>query len=332
MRVSVAISTFNGVPYISEQLDSILAQTRCPDEIVIRDDSSSDTTVMVLKEYEKKNNGIIKVINDGHRLGCDKSFIECIRNTSGDVIFPCDQDDIWLPTKIETMLRYLESNNYDLVYAQDYDFYQETGVLVEAPVSLPPLDKSIYYCYLKGHTCAFRRHLISLFDFNGLITWDYYLAVYSVASGRYAECREFLMKWRRHSSSQTFAASQTEMTASAAKQDGKWETCKNALLWLAKGNKSECIAERFSARALFLDFLSSGYPVSKETRKYSKVLWLISQQTVTSVLRASVISAFLSLFSKDSRRQPVRIRLARMLHDFRTPASFIFTERNKLAL
>jgi glycosyltransferase involved in cell wall biosynthesis len=104
MKVSVAMATYNGVHYVSEQLLSIIRQTRQPDEIIIVDDASTDDTVNVLSALCKKNNIHIKLLVNNTNLGVCKTFDRAIRQCSGDILFLADQDDFWYPAKIEKML------------------------------------------------------------------------------------------------------------------------------------------------------------------------------------------------------------------------------------
>lgn len=111
MKCSVAMSTYNGELFLSQQLDSILAQTRPVDEIVISDDASSDKTMEILLGYQAANPKIEwKILPAQQNQGFRKSFRRAIMHCSGELIFLCDQDDIWVPEKVEIMeRRFLEN-------------------------------------------------------------------------------------------------------------------------------------------------------------------------------------------------------------------------------
>lgn len=108
LRVSVALCTYNGERFIREQIQSILDQSRRVDEIVLGDDDSADGTVRIV-EAMLEGSGIDLLIRH-HRpgLGVRANFSDAIAATSGDVIVLCDQDDIWVPTKVERLLDALE--------------------------------------------------------------------------------------------------------------------------------------------------------------------------------------------------------------------------------
>lgn len=98
--ISVAIATYNGEKYIAEQIDSILKQTIVPDEIVISDDGSKDSTADIIREIANANPNI-SIYMDNPRRGFAYNFAHAISHCSGDILFLCDQDDIWDSKKVE---------------------------------------------------------------------------------------------------------------------------------------------------------------------------------------------------------------------------------------
>ncbi|MEE0751422.1 glycosyltransferase [Frisingicoccus sp.] len=102
--LSIAMTTYNGGAFIEKQLESLLNQKRKPDEVVIVDDCSKDETVELIKEFIKKNQltGWKLYVND-ENLGYKKNFYKSIEKTQGDLIFLCDQDDIWNSDKLARM-------------------------------------------------------------------------------------------------------------------------------------------------------------------------------------------------------------------------------------
>ncbi|MCQ6280006.1 glycosyltransferase [Bacillus sp. EB600] len=112
MKVSVVMTTYNGEKYIYEQIKSIYKQTQSPDEVIICDDCSSDSTVTIVKEFIVKHslNNWMLFVNKENK-GWQKNFIEAMGKSTGDVIFLCDQDDIWLDDKIEHMVNAMKCND-----------------------------------------------------------------------------------------------------------------------------------------------------------------------------------------------------------------------------
>ncbi|MFW5748054.1 MAG: glycosyltransferase family 2 protein [Chloroflexota bacterium] len=109
-RVSVAMCTYNGEPYIGAQLVSILNQSRPPDEVVICDDGSTDDTAGVVVALAGQTDVPVHFIRNDERLGVTANFEQAIARTTGDVIFLSDQDDVWQPERIATMLQPFEAD------------------------------------------------------------------------------------------------------------------------------------------------------------------------------------------------------------------------------
>lgn len=105
--ISVCITTYNGNKYIAEQLQSVLNQLSANDEVIISDDCSTDNT---LKIINKINDSRIKLISNPQQIGIIKNFERALMQAKGDFIFLCDQDDIWLPEKVEVSLTALKSS------------------------------------------------------------------------------------------------------------------------------------------------------------------------------------------------------------------------------
>lgn len=116
MKASVALCTYNGAKYIYEQLKSIVEQIQLPDELVICDDASTDETVDIINKFKENCNIKIKLYINKQNLGFRKNFEKCISLCSNDIIFLCDQDDIWLPDKVKIFMQAFESDS-NLVYA-----------------------------------------------------------------------------------------------------------------------------------------------------------------------------------------------------------------------
>ncbi len=159
-RVSVAMATYNGQKFISEQIESILCQLGDDDELIISDDGSTDATPEIVRSYAAKD-GRIKLIR-GPRGGVVKNFENAIMHCSGEYIFLSDQDDKWYDGKIEKMLGYL--SEYSLV-CHNADIYdQQSGKITGSTQQkfgaregvLPNILKNSFI----GCCMAFKRELI----------------------------------------------------------------------------------------------------------------------------------------------------------------------------
>lgn len=106
MRISIVLCTYNGESFLREQLDSLLAQTRQPDEIVIADDASTDATWSLLQDFarEAQNAGItVDLQRNPVNSGYVANFTAAMMRANGDLVFLCDQDDVWHSDKLRRM-------------------------------------------------------------------------------------------------------------------------------------------------------------------------------------------------------------------------------------
>ncbi|ASK31547.1 hypothetical protein CEY12_16135 [Chryseobacterium sp. T16E-39] len=109
MKVSVALCTYNGEKYLSQQLDTILDQTLLPDELIVCDDGSSDRTIEILNDYQKKYPQI-KIFRSENNLGFIKNFEKAIFLCTHEIIIISDQDDVWSKDKVEETVRFFNNN------------------------------------------------------------------------------------------------------------------------------------------------------------------------------------------------------------------------------
>lgn len=108
--ISVAMCTYNGETYLSEQLSSIAGQTVPVDELIICDDRSKDNTVEILKSFAANSSFPVYIHVNEENLGSTRNFEKCLSLCSGDIIFLCDQDDKWREDKVEKQVAYLNAN------------------------------------------------------------------------------------------------------------------------------------------------------------------------------------------------------------------------------
>ena len=101
-KIAILLATYNGAKYIREQLDSLFQQSCGDFHLYIRDDGSKDDTLKIVEEYRQKFSDRITVLEDSQKhKGAAKSFMTLLQEVDSDYYMFCDQDDIWLPTKVE---------------------------------------------------------------------------------------------------------------------------------------------------------------------------------------------------------------------------------------
>jgi len=99
-RISIALCTYNGSRYLQQQLDSITAQVRQPDEMVVCDDASTDATVSIAKKFASLAPFPVSVCVHQSNLGTVKNFEAAISRCTGDIVVLADQDDVWEEAKL----------------------------------------------------------------------------------------------------------------------------------------------------------------------------------------------------------------------------------------
>lgn len=174
MKVSIVLSTFNGEKYIIDQLESLRKQTYPVAEVLIRDDCSSDRTVELIKEYIRKYNlDTWTILKNTENRGWKKNFAKLLSEVNGDIIFPCDQDDVWHIDKIQSMVEQMEANEDILLLASNYTpFYEGGGVEIDLDrtdldtsrrVYKPDFIRNFFHIRRPGCVYAVNRKLLPYF-------------------------------------------------------------------------------------------------------------------------------------------------------------------------
>lgn len=203
--ISVCIATHNGERYVKAQLESILCQLGPDDEVVISDDGSTDKTIDVilslrdsriqLYQYHQTAKGKVS-----HYYVC-KNFENALKQAKGDYIFLADQDDFWMPNKVEKCLEALKTHTLVVHRAEICDGeLNPTGRLMYK-------DEFVFKNYLAlrvgkyfGCTTAFRKELLRwILPFpSELILHDQWIGCMAELTGNVYYEREPLLKYRVH--------------------------------------------------------------------------------------------------------------------------------------
>ncbi len=108
--LSVALCTYNGATYLRAQLESIAKQTRLPDELLVRDDRSKDDTLRIVEAWSAGIPFRVRVEVNAENLGSTHNFARAIAEARGEIIILCDQDDVWLPQKLERIVAFFDEH------------------------------------------------------------------------------------------------------------------------------------------------------------------------------------------------------------------------------
>jgi glycosyltransferase involved in cell wall biosynthesis len=214
MRISVALATYNGARFLSEQLRSIAAQTVRPDELVVSDDGSTDDTLRILAGFAEQAGFPVRIVPDHPRFGFADNFLHAAGACRHDLVAFADQDDVWMPNKLEIartrMIRDDSLISLHWLTLTD-EALRPNGVLqqgiqenkVYAPLQLEP------YMTGWGNSMMFRRRLLNLIPPaqrpqqpgterpSSHDTWLYTLAA---ALGRVSHIATPLLLYRQHGS------------------------------------------------------------------------------------------------------------------------------------
>lgn len=203
-RISVAMVTYQGAEYLREQIDSILINLGEEDEIVISDDGSTDGTIEIIKSYQEEEKRIRLL--DGPKLGVKANVENALRACEGKYIFLADQDDIWMPEKVEYVMDAFLRKKADLVV---HDAIVMDGacqeVILDSFYSLKGSGagalKNIWRNTYIGCCMAFRRELLEeVLPIPSYIEMhDQWIGVINDKLGKKTYfLKDKLLKYRRH--------------------------------------------------------------------------------------------------------------------------------------
>ena len=229
-KVSIIMCTYNGEKYLVPQLDSILRQT-CPiHEILIQDDGSTDATCLIVEDYGKRY-PVIRLIRNEKRLGYNRNFLTAIARASGEVIAIADQDDIWEPDKIQSLLDSLQASGKEACFCRSREFSDDSSIEPYWDPRRPNfgMERMIIGNMVSGHTLLMTRELADLcteelYARTGGWYYDYFIVSMAAAYDSLVFCDKVLVRYRRHSGQVTAAHDRA-----AIQRDGALRTMGKAL-------------------------------------------------------------------------------------------------------
>ena len=201
--ISVCVAAFNGEKYIEEQILSVLGNLDSQDEIIISDDGSSDRTRRIVDDLAEKDRRI-RII-DGPRKGLIKNFENAIVHSKGDIIFLCDQDDVWKDNKVKTVLDIFGNTDCTLVMHDACIVDSNLKISGCSFFEFKKCKKGYWRNLIKnsyiGCCMAFKR---SILDYaipfpDNIPMHDQWIGLLSERVGKVEFCNEQLLLYRRHS-------------------------------------------------------------------------------------------------------------------------------------
>lgn len=216
------MATFNGANFITNQVDSILSQMNSYDELVVSDDNSTDDTVNILESYsdsrikiiQNNKSSIAKPINRA-----TKNFHNALKNCSGDIIFLCDQDDIWRHDKLDFIEKYFERNDDAILVVHDARLINSEGNTIQNSYfefvnSGPGFYKNLMRNTYLGCCIAFKRELLQyILPFpRTLHAHDMWIGLIAETISNSHFLNQKLISYRRHDNTVTASGGKSKNT------------------------------------------------------------------------------------------------------------------------
>jgi glycosyltransferase involved in cell wall biosynthesis len=209
MRISVVLCTYNGERYLREQLDSVFSQTLRADEVLVSDDGSTDSTWAILEDYAARYPEM-RLCRHGAPHGVNANFYSALREATGDLLVIGDQDDIWLPRKIERLSDSVGDNLLVASMNRPFTSSDDPSALASQDTRVPNVSllRMLHTSCVAGHTMALRPALLSFVSPTAResIMYDAMLQIVARAAGRMAFVEEVLVLQRRHTASATYTS------------------------------------------------------------------------------------------------------------------------------
>ncbi len=240
MTISVVIATYNGEKFLREQLDSVLAQTLMPNEIIVSDDGSTDGTWAILEEYKTRYPKLFRIYKNEGAHDPHANFRYAFQYVNCDLVAPCDQDDIWMPEKLERSVEGMK-DNVSFVFCQELK-RNENGE--EEPLfhTMPPIYKNILGNVIAGHIIVCRKELLNVFSVAPEIAFDWGLTLCAAADNTGIGIEYVGCVWRRHEDVVTSAFS--DHNPLKIEKINKWRKLIRTLWLLMRGVYSKVMAHR----------------------------------------------------------------------------------------
>ena len=208
-NVSIVLCTYNGEKYLPELLGSLLRQTLLPTELVWRDDRSTDRTAEIASAFAEQSPFPVNFAVNPENLGPIQNFGHAISQANGTYIALCDQDDVWLPEKLEQLVRHFRKPETKLVYSNSYlvdgDLNSSEQTFLEQRGTQHAKKDTLSYLLFQNTVSG----CVSMFTADLLpavlpipkvaIMHDWWIALVAAAEGRIKHIPEVTVLYRQHS-------------------------------------------------------------------------------------------------------------------------------------
>ena len=202
MKISVALAAYKGEKYIVGQMKSILSQLGGNDELIVSDDFPAGEMREIVENMASCDSRIKYI--EGEGKGVVRNFENALKACSGDVIFLCDQDDVWMPDKVETVMNEI-ANGAELVLHDALITDADLKTTNPSCFSVHGANLSFAKNFVKntfvGCCMAFTKELLAeTMPFpDGIAMHDWWIALVALKKKRNVVLvNKPLIRWRRH--------------------------------------------------------------------------------------------------------------------------------------
>lgn len=209
--IDILLATYNGEAFVEEQIRSIMAQTFSQWRLLVHDDGSEDHTIAIIQRLCHEDKRIVLIQDEEQHMGVARHFIHMLQYASAPFCMFCDQDDVWLPNKVEKMLA--EIQKYDptipqVVYSNAYLWNPEQGILSNKnTLTFPTTLRQMLFLNtgIQGAAAIFNQAMCSYLRIP-LATYamhDHALLLTGICFGQVHYLHQSLMYYRQHASNLT---------------------------------------------------------------------------------------------------------------------------------
>jgi glycosyltransferase involved in cell wall biosynthesis len=260
MKISVVMTTYNGEKYLAQQIDSILAQTLIPAELIVCDDCSTDGTIGILEKYRKE--GLLKYVVNDDQLGLIGNFKKVVSLAAeSNYIALSDQDDCWLPEKLErsaALLKGIEQEGKPcIVYTDLLLVDEEENVLNSSfrnelgqDVYHHNLETLVFGNFINGCTVLMNpgmRQYFANIPADVRLNHDGWLGLAAFTFGAAEGLKQPLVRYRKHNNNVSIAAD--------TKPRNRYRSTFNELLSAIRG-KDDFLSAQFETIRRFYQYYS----------------------------------------------------------------------------
>ena len=204
--VDILMATYNGEAFVEEQVRSIINQTYSSWRLLVHDDGSTDQTLEILRRLSNDDARIVLIEDGVSHLGVARNFIHLIALATAPYCMFCDQDDIWLPNKVEKMLHAIEPLDQTLpqaLYTNAYLWNPERGILSDKnTLTYPTTIRQTLFLNtgIQGAAAIFNRKMCEIMaqPLSYYAMHDHVLLLAGICFGQVHYLHESLMYYRQH--------------------------------------------------------------------------------------------------------------------------------------